>query len=305
MVALSQQPERESATDARDGHGLSARAEALLRWTARFQRDLPWRRTRDPWLVLVSEVMLQQTQTERVVPYYTAFVERWPTPPSCARTDLASVLALWQGLGYPRRARNLWRAATVIAERHGGEVPADLTDLLALPGVGPYTARAVQAFAFGIDTGVVDTNVGRIVARWTGRRLGSAEAQQMADALVPGGEGWAWNQAMMDLGARVCTKREPACGSCPVEQWCAWAGTAAPDPADRSAGVSTRQARFEGSDRQARGRLLAALAHGEIERAETPAAMGLGDDAARALRLVDGLVAEGLITGADGRVRLG
>lgn len=281
------------------------RQRALLDWWASERRDLPWRRTRDPWLVLVSEVMLQQTQVDRVLPYFQAFAERWPTPERCAQAELSEVLAAWQGLGYPRRARNLWQAAAIITERHHGQVPADLDDLLALPGVGPYTARAVQAFASGIDTGVVDTNVGRILARWMGRRLAPSEAQRHADELVPAGEGWEWNQAMMDLGARVCTKRNPGCGQCPVRPWCGWAGSDAPDPADRSAGVGTRQAAFVGSDRQARGRLLAALGTGGIERADVARAMRLEHDETRAERLAGELIAEGLVSAAGDRLRLG
>ena len=291
---------RHAASDAR-----GSRHTELIGWWESKQRDLPWRRTRDPWLVLVSEVMLQQTQVERVLPYFEAFAERWPTPAMCAQADLAEVLAAWQGLGYPRRARNLWRAAAAITERHGGELPRGLDDLQALPGVGPYTARAVQAFAFGMDTGVVDTNVGRILARWTGRRLGATEAQQIANELVPAGKGWTWNQAMMDLGAQVCTKRDPRCGECPAAQWCAWAGSDSADPADRSAGVSTRQARFEGSDRQARGRLLAALASGPIQPEQAASAMGLEHDIARAQRLVAELAGEGLVTTVGDRLRLG
>ena len=277
----------------------------LIQWWVAERRDLPWRRTRDPWLVLVSEVMLQQTQVDRVLPYFEAFAERWPTPQQCAAAELADVLAAWQGLGYPRRARNLWQTAAIITERHGGGAPADLDDLLALPGVGPYTARAVQAFAFGIDTGVVDTNVGRILARWAGRRLAPAEAQRIADDLVPAGESWAWNQAMMDLGAQVCTKRDPSCGQCPAQPWCAWAGSDSPDPADRSAGVSARQAPFEGSDRQARGRLLAALSGGPLQAERAAAAMGLEHDGARAQRLVAELTAEGLVSAAGTQLRLG
>ena len=284
----------------------------LSQWWEAERRDLPWRRTRDPWLVLVSEVMLQQTQVDRVLPYFESFAERWPTPEQCAAAELADVLAVWQGLGYPRRARNLWRTATIITEHHGGGVPADLDDLLALPGVGPYTARAVQAFAFGIDTGVVDTNVGRILARWTGRRLAPREAQRIADGLVPTGESWAWSQAMMDLGAQVCTKRDPNCARCPAQQWCAWAGevlgskpSGQPDPADRTAGVSSRQAPFEGSDRQARGRLLAALSDGQLPTEQAVAVMRLGHDASRAQRLVAELTAEGLISAAGDHLCLG
>ncbi|WP_419946445.1 A/G-specific adenine glycosylase [Candidatus Poriferisodalis sp.] len=288
------------------------RQRALLDWWASERRDLPWRRTRDPWLVLVSEIMLQQTQVDRVLPYFAAFAERWPTPEHFAQAELSRVLAAWQGLGYPRRARNLWRSAAIITERHGGRVPADLNDLLALPGVGHYTARAVQVFAFGIDTAVLDTNVGRILARWTGRRLARAEAQRIADDLVPAGESWAWNQAMMDLGAQVCSKRDPSCGQCPAQPWCAWAGevlgsepSGQPDPAERSAGVSSRQAPFEGSDRQARGRLLAALSGDSLPTERAAAVMGLGHEEARARRLVAELIAEGLITGTGDRLRLG
>lgn len=287
------------------GRAEGVRQRALLAWGASHRRDLPWRRTRDPWLVLVSEVMLQQTQVDRVLPYFAAFAERWPTPERCAEAALSEVLAAWQGLGYPRRARNLWRAAKVITERHQGEVPADLNDLLALPGVGPYTARAVQAFAFGADVGVVDTNVGRILARWTGRRLAPSEAQRIADDLVPATDGWEWNQAMMDLGARVCTKRDPDCGQCPVRPWCDWAGSDLPDPADRSAGVSTRQAPFEGSDRQARGRLLAALSGGPLPTERAAEAMRIERDETRAQRLVEELIADGLITSDGGQLRLG
>lgn len=293
--------------DERDG-----RHARLIGWWEAERRNLPWRRTRDPWLVLVSEVMLQQTQVDRVLPYFEAFAERWPTPEQCAAAELAEVLAAWQGLGYPRRARNLWQTAAIITERHGGGMPANLDDLLALPGVGPYTARAVQAFALGIDTGVVDTNVGRILARWTGRRLGPREAQHIADELVPVGESWAWNQAMMDLGAQVCTRRDPSCGRCPVQPWCAWGSafvgsepSGQPDPADRSAGVSARQAPFEGSDRQARGRLLAALSDGPLPTARAAAAMRLEHDAARAQRLVAELIAEGLVSAAASQLRLG
>jgi len=281
------------------------RQRALLDWGTSQRRDLPWRRTRDPWRVLVSEIMLQQTQADRVQRYYEAFVERWPTAERFAQASLSEVLAAWQGLGYPRRARNLWQAAKIVTERHRSCVPSDLTDLLALPGVGPYTARAVQAFAFGIDTGVVDTNVGRILARWTGRRLTPSEAQRIADELVPVTDGWAWNQAMMDLGAQICTKRDPSCAGCPVQPWCAWEGSDAPDPADRSAGVSSRQARFEGSDRQARGRLLAALSAGDMRRTDVAGAMGLEREEARARRLVEDLLAEGLISETGDQLRLG
>ncbi|MFN8017624.1 MAG: A/G-specific adenine glycosylase [Acidimicrobiales bacterium] len=242
-----------------------ARAEALLAWFAVRRRDLPWRRTRDPWAVLVSELMLQQTQVARVLPRYEAFLQRWPTPAACAAAPQAEVVTAWAGLGYNRRAVNLHRCAKEVVERHGGELPDDLGALLALPGIGPYTARAVLAFAFEADrVGVLDTNAARAHARWAGRPLKPKEAQLAADAVVPMGEGWAWNQAMLDLGATTCTARSPGCEGCPVARWCAWraAGCPPPDPAVGSHGVAGRQSRFEGSDRQGRGRLVDALRRG-------------------------------------------
>ncbi len=148
-------------------------------------------------------------------------------------------------------------------ERHGGRVPDDLAALVALPGIGPYTARAVLAFAYERDVAVVDTNIARVLARSVGRRLTAADAQDAADRLVPAGAGWAWNQTLMDLGATVC-RPAPRCDACPVGAGCRWrlGGNALPDPAHGSAGVSTAQGRFEGSDRQARGRVLATLRAG-------------------------------------------
>ncbi|HYN34228.1 MAG TPA: A/G-specific adenine glycosylase, partial [Ilumatobacteraceae bacterium] len=135
---------------------------AVLAWGAHDLRDLPWRRERDPWRILAAEVMLQQTQAPRVIPKWTAFLDAFPTPSACAEASLADVLRLWQGLGYPRRARNLHAAAAAVVERHDGRLPDDLDALLALPGIGPYTARAVLAFAFERDVAVVDTNIARI-----------------------------------------------------------------------------------------------------------------------------------------------
>lgn len=237
---------------------------AVLAWAASNLRDLPWRAVRDPWHVLVAEVMLQQTQADRVVPKWRAFLADHPTPTSCADAPLGEVLRLWQGLGYPRRARNLHSAAVVVRDVHDGEVPDRLDDLLALPGVGPYTARAVLAFAFEHDVAVVDTNIARVLARVLGRRLTARQVQAAADALVPDGEGWWWNQALMDVGATRC-RPEPRCEGCPIAANCQWSlsGRPEPDPADGSAGVSTKQAPFEGSLRQARGRVLKALGEGE------------------------------------------
>jgi A/G-specific adenine glycosylase len=275
----------------------AALPRALLSWSDRTRRDLPWRQTRDPWAVLVSELMLQQTQVSRVVPKYGAFLERFPTVAECAAAPVGAVVTLWAGLGYNRRAVNLHRAAVAVVTDHGGVVPADRAALEALPGIGPYTARAVLAFAFEIDAGVLDTNAARVLARWAGTPLGRADAQRRADALVPPGRAWAWNQAMLDLGATVCTGRAPACAACPVAGHCAWheRGRPAPDPAVGSAGVSTPQSRFEGSDRQGRGRLVDALRRGEVlTGAALAAAAGWPEDPARADRAAASLVADGL-----------
>jgi A/G-specific adenine glycosylase len=157
----------------------------LLGWWEATWRDLPWRRTRDPWAVLVSEVMLQQTQVDRVVPRWHRFLARFPSAAACADAGVGPVVEEWAGLGYNRRAVSLHRCAVAVTAQHGGELPADLAGLLALPGIGPYTARAVLAFAFEADVAVVDTNVGRILARTSGRTLSAVEAQALADDLVP------------------------------------------------------------------------------------------------------------------------
>jgi A/G-specific adenine glycosylase len=267
-------------------------------WEGHGRHELPWRATRDPWAVLVSELMLQQTQVPRVVPRWSAFVERFPTAAACAAAPVGEVVGAWAGLGYNRRAVNLHRCATAVVERHGGLLPATLPELLALPGVGPYTARAVLVFAFGRDVGLVDTNAGRFVARaLAGRAVGRSEAQAVADAAVPPGDGWRWGSAVFDLGALVCTKRSPRCDACPLrDRGCAWAaaGWPDPDPVVGSAGISTPQSRFDGSDRQGRGRLVDALRAGPVPSSELASVMGWPDDPARAARVAAGVVADGL-----------
>jgi A/G-specific adenine glycosylase len=279
-----------------------------MRWALDNRRDLPWRSTRDPWAVLVSELMLQQTGVTRVIPRYHDFLDRFPTAAACAAASCRDVLASWSGLGYNRRALNLHRCACAIVDRHRGVVPADLAALLALPGIGPYTARAVKAFAFEHDTGIVDTNVARVLARWRGHRLTAREAQAAADAAVPPGEGWAWNQGMLDLGATVCTKRAPRCSSCPARSGCRWHedGWPAPDPAQGSAGVPGRQSTFEGSDRQGRGRVVACLVRdGRIRPDQLAHVAGWPSDADRAARVAESLVVDGLARWAvDGSLRL-
>jgi len=272
------------------------RAEAVLGWWEGQRRELPWRETRDPWAVLVCEVMAQQTQVARVAERWAPFLERFPTPSACAAAPAGEVLRWWSGLGYNRRALNLHRCAVAVVERHEGRLPSELVELLALPGIGPYTARAVLAFAFEQDAAVVDTNSARVLARWEGRRLTPKEAQCAADDALPTGRAWAWNQAMLDLGATVCRRRTPRCDECPVAASCAWrtAGNVPPDPADGSAGVSGGQSRFDGSDRQGRGRLVEALRSGPIATADLARAMGWPDDPERASRVATSLVTDGL-----------
>jgi len=230
---------------------------ALLAWFRREGADLPWRRSRDRWAVLVAEAQLQATQVARVVPYYRRFMARWPTPAAMAAEPLGAVLAEWHGLGYPRRARNLHAAARAVAE--GGWPPAERLE--ELPGVGPYTAAALRCFADGEPVLPVDTNVRRVLARrfpegWPG---------------TPEGEGWAAGQALMDLGRVWCTARAPRCDDgCPVRAGCPSAGVEAALEATRP---GRRQGRYEGSFRQRRGALLGALAEaGEVPVARDPEA---------------------------------
>lgn len=276
--------------------------DALHRWGERELRDLPWRHTRDPWAILVSELMAQQTQVARVVPRWEAFLADFPDAVACAAAPVGAIVRAWEGLGYNRRAVHLHATATAIVERHGGVPPDDLDALLALPGIGPYTARAVLAFAHERDVGVLDTNVARVLARAVaGERLAPTPAQRLADALVPAGAGWLHDQAMMDLGATVCTKRSPRCDACPLVAHCAWAGRdhAGPDPADGSAGTGGRQSRFDGSDRQGRGRIVAALRTGPVELDRLTEVTGW-EDHGRARRAADSLVADGLAEYVDG-----
>jgi len=196
---------------------------ALLGWYGRHGRDLPWRRTRDPYEILVSEVMLQQTQVKRVLEYYPRFLARYPTAAELATASEGEVREAWDGLGYYRRASNLQRAAREVAERHGGRFPASPEELVRLPGIGRYTAGAVASFAFGLDAAILDTNAARVLARVFGstRRKGrEARLWALAQAAIPPGRGYPFNQGIMDLGALVCTARRPACPRCPVRRAC-------------------------------------------------------------------------------------
>lgn len=301
-----------------DPRGRRHRLQRLLvDWYRAEGRTLAWRRTRDPYRILVSEIMLQQTQAARVEPAYEAFLERFPTVQALACASAADVLRAWRGLGYNRRAVHLQRAAAAIVQRHGGTVPPDLDALLALPGVGGYTARAVLAFAFGKDAAPVDTNVTRVLARAVaGRALGRRQAQDLAEQMVPVDCGPLWSHALMDLGARYCTARSPRCATCPVASACAWrlqGGPAAQEPllaapvvgrADpATAGRPRPQGRFAGSDRFHRGRLVDALRAGPVACHDLAAVAGL-DDETRLAALTAALVAEGLAERSGDALRL-
>lgn len=275
----------------------------MERWSETNLRDLPWRHTRDAWAVLVSEVMLQQTQVDRVIPKYLAFLEEFPTVSSCAAEDVAAVIRHWDGLGYNRRAVYLWRSAVAIVDLHDGVVPDRLEALLGLPGVGTYTAHAVLAQAFEQEVGVVDTNIGRLLARWHGEALSAREAQSLADYLVPEGQAWRWTQSLFDFAATQCTKRDPDCSACVVRVHCRWRGAGA-DPAASSAGVSKPQSRFSGSEREVRGAIVRALRAGPlpIDSISHFANEHHGPETVR--RLIRQLIDEGLVEHASGQLRL-
>jgi A/G-specific adenine glycosylase len=280
----------------------------VLAWYAAHARDLPWRAPgRTPWGVLVSEVMLQQTPVDRVLPAWDGWLERWPTPAALAASPTGDAVRQWGRLGYPRRALRLHAAGTACVERFGGEVPSTYDDLRSLPGVGDYTAAAVLAFAYGRRAVVLDTNVRRVLARLLDgaehpRPSVTTAERAAADAVLPDDDATAatWSVAVMELGALVCTASAPRCGACPVADRCAWvaAGRPAYDGPPRPV------QRFAGTDRQVRGRLLSVLreAHGPVPRAALEA---VWDDAVQRERALDGLVADGLVDPlADGRYAL-
>jgi len=277
----------------------------VITWFATARRPLPWRAAEvGAWGVLVSEFMLQQTQVERVIPRWQAWMERWPTATDLAGASVAEALRMWDRLGYPRRARWLHTCAVTIRDVHGGEVPDDEADLLALPGIGPYTAAAVRAFAFGLPGVVLDTNVRRVIARAAagqagpGAQVTSAERARAA-ALADHVDSALWSAAAMELGALLCTATGPQCTICPITQVCAWRQAGyPPGPPAR------RQARFAGSDRQVRGLIMAAV---RGNRTSVPisvieATWPIAEQRDRALA---SLVADGLVeVTRSGRLRL-
>lgn len=265
----------------------AARNRALLDWYRSDGRRLPWRSTSDPWAILVSEVMLQQTQVTRVVPVYGRFLRRFPSPSSLADSERGAIVAAWEDLGYLRRVFHLQRAAAVIAT-DGWPPPGDLRSL---PGVGPYTAAAVAAFAFGAHVPAIDVNLRRVLSRWAGSPLSGDDLAEAAHRALGDAPASDWNQAVMDLAATTCRPTRPVCESCPVERWCS-------DP-DVSIPIR-RQPAFEGSVRQARAAILRALAaEGTLHRRAIADRLDL--DPIRVERALERLAGEGLIH-LDGEV---
>lgn len=275
----------------------------IAAWYAAGHRDLPWRRPGfTAWGTLVSEFMLQQTPVARVIPALERWLTRWPTPADLASVPPGEAVRAWERLGYPRRALNLHGAASAIAERHGNVVPASVDELLALPGVGPYTARAVAAFAYGIRTPVVDTNVRRVLARAVRGDGEAGPARTTVDlaemeSLLPDDAARARlvNAGTMELGQTVCTARSPRCDECPISDLCAWRAAGYPPYLGTRAPV---QKRYEGSDRQVRGLVLRELRASEIP---VPAEViaGLWPDAVQLARATDGLLRDGLVVVSD------
>lgn len=284
---------------------------ALADWYRREARDLPWRRAEfaeryGAWGTLVSEFMLQQTPVNRVIPHLAAWLERWPTPAAMAEATPAEVVHQWANLGYPRRALWLHRAAVQAVQRHGGAVPREVDALLALSGIGGYTARAVAVFSYGDRHPVVDTNTRRVIARAVDGssqpgppsrrdldRMSELLPEDVADSAV-------FNAAMMELGAVVCTARAPRCDLCPIAASCAWLAAGRPDTGD----TRRRQARYEGSDRQARGAVLRALRHADGHRMPADAVLADWPDPAQRDRAIDSLIADDLVEAVDGMLRL-
>ncbi|PWJ63894.1 A/G-specific adenine glycosylase [Rathayibacter iranicus] len=278
-----------------------ALADAIVAWFHTSARDLPWRREGFPaWGTLVSEFMLQQTPVVRVVPRLAEWLERWPTPSALASVPPGEAVRAWQSLGYPRRALRLHACAVALAEEHGDVVPDDVDALLALPGIGDYTARAIAVFAYGRRHPVVDTNVRRVIARAVDGAAEPGPPRTKPDlaamaALLPEPlpEAAAFNAGMMELGATVCTARGPRCDVCPIRDLCRWRADGYPE---HTGPVKARQKRFEGSDRQVRGLILAELRaeHGPVTAAQIETVWTDADQRSRALA---GLLADGLATG--------
>jgi A/G-specific adenine glycosylase len=276
--------------------------DRVLQWYDEHARDLPWRvDDATPWGVMVSEFMLQQTPVARVLPMWAAWLETWPAPADLARASTGEAVRAWGKLGYPRRALRLHAAATAIVEQHGGEVPSEYDDLLALPGVGDYTAAAIASFAFGRRHVVLDTNVRRVFARavsgveFPGVSVTRTE-RDLAESLLPGGDSAAaWAVGVMELGALVCTAAAPSCPRCPLEDRCAWRQAGQP----AHVGPPRRTQTFAGTDRQCRGRLLDVLRDSDhpVSRRRLDQAW---TDAVQRERCLQSLLHDGLLAALPG-----
>ncbi|MFF3887071.1 A/G-specific adenine glycosylase [Streptomyces sp. NPDC001914] len=270
----------------------------VIAWFDAHARDLPWRHPdAGPWAVMVSEFMLQQTPVNRVLPVYEQWLERWPRPADLAKDAPGEAVRAWGRLGYPRRALRLHGAAVAITERHGGDVPTDHAQLLALPGIGEYTAAAVASFAYGQRHPVLDTNVRRVFARAvTGVQYPpnatTAAERRLARALLPEGESTAarWAAASMELGALVCTAKNETCHRCPIAAQCAWRLAGKPE----HDGPPRKGQTYAGTDRQVRGKLLAVLREAHVPVPQT-ALDRVWDEPVQRGRALDGLVADGLV----------
>ncbi len=302
--ALDPGAERAADAEALDPPAMRA---ALLAWYDEVGRALPFRGSSDAWAILVSEAMAQQTQAARAGEAWRAFMVAFPTPAALAAASPADVLRAWRGLGYNRRAVNLRRAAAAIVAEHDGRVPDDPVALERLPGVGPYTARAVAALAFGRPMGAVDTNVRRVLGRLAGEhgRLPPAELQRLADRLVDPARPGDWTHALMDLGATRCRPARPDCGACPLARWCGHASrerraaatvvARAPRRAPPGPRIRERETPFRSTSRWLRGRLVDRLrdepGHGWV-RLDGP----LGEHDTPAIRsALEGLARDGLV----------
>ena len=284
----------------------------VLDWYAAHGRDLAFRRTTDPWAILVSEVMAQQTQAARAAEAWTGFMAQFPTPAVLAAASPATVIRAWRGLGYNRRALSLRDAASKIVLEHDGRIPNTLEELLALPGIGPYSARAVLAIAFAQPVAALDVNIRRVLSRAfigpTASSLPARELQSTADALVPRGAPAAWTHALMDIGAAYCRPREPRCEECPLLASCRFAATrSAPGPAVGAAAsrVKALGRSFPSTNRWLRGRIL-----DRLRDAPDGSWVTLNDpigahDRAAVRAAVAALAAEGMLESAGFEARLG
>jgi A/G-specific adenine glycosylase len=285
---------------------------AVLAWYDARGRALAFRTTRDPYGVLVSEVMAQQTQISRVVEAWGRFLDRFPTVAVLADASPAEVLRAWQGMGYDRRALNLWRAAQAVRDDHAGTVPRDIEALQRLPGVGPYTARAVAAIAFGAPIGAVDTNIRRVLTRAVAGEsvagFGAKALQETADASVDPGRPGDWTHALMDIGATLCRPRRAACDECPIRPWCRWAAAApadgtfpAPPPGPRTR--PTDLVPFQQTTRWLRGRIVDRLRAADGSSwTNVGGPIGSHDDAAISAAL-DALARDGIVELHPGQPR--